>query len=352
MKPDTSATTRPLTLPYPPSWFDRLLDFVDGLPGPVWVYLVALLLITFAYQQIVLWLNGSLPFPVFDPGRAFYLPFAPYVFGVWLYFRRVAREALAKLAPLLQMDGESYARLEYQLTRMPARSTWFATALVLGAYVLFLLFIPRSYYQHYGPSPEAVIAQLIWIQLPAMLFSTLGLYRAAYILGQVNQILRRVSRIDLYQTSLLYTFSSFTAQIGVSLLAPVYYLFAVQQELVVSNAPLLGLLLLAIPVTVASFLLPLREMHNRIVHEKASRLNATNSIFQDLTAQVHRAVNANELQEMDGWNKALSNLVIERDALERIPTWPWERGTLTGFLTALILPIVLWLITRILERLV
>lgn len=53
---------------------------------------------------------------------------------------------------------------------------------------------------------------------------------------------------------------------------------------------------------------------------------------------------------MDNWNKALANLVIERDTLEKISTWPWGRGTLTGFLTALILPILLWIITRILER--
>lgn len=336
--------------PYPSSWFDRLLDFIDSLPGPAWAYMGALLLIMFVYLQIVLWLNGALRFPEIDLVRAFFLPFVPYVLGVWIYLRRVAREALAKLAPLLHAEQEELASLEYELTHMPARSTWIVTALTLGAYVLFLWFIPRRYYQLYGPSPETAIYQLIWIQLPSMVFSNLGVYRSVFILRQVNRILNRIERIDLYQTSALYAFSSLTAQIAVALLAPAYYLFAVQQELVMTNAPLLTLLLLVIPVAVACFLLPLREMHNRIVHEKASRLSATHSVFQALTARVHRAVEADGLQEMDGLNKALSNVVIERDALERIPTWPWERGTLTGFLTALILPIVLWMITRLLER--
>jgi hypothetical protein len=52
----------------------------------------------------------------------------------------------------------------------------------------------------------------------------------------------------------------------------------------------------------------------------------------------------------DALNKTLASLVVERELLAKIPTWPWQPGALTGFLTALLLPIILWLIQRILER--
>jgi len=44
------------------------------------------------------------------------------------------------------------------------------------------------------------------------------------------------------------------------------------------------------------------------------------------------------------------SLLSEKAELASIPTWPWETATLRAVVTALVLPAVLWLITRILER--
>ena len=38
--------------------------------------------------------------------------------------------------------------------------------------------------------------------------------------------------------------------------------------------------------------------------------------------------------------------------LARVSTWPWSPGTLRGFGTAIVLPIALWLIYRVLDQLV
>jgi hypothetical protein len=40
----------------------------------------------------------------------------------------------------------------------------------------------------------------------------------------------------------------------------------------------------------------------------------------------------------------------EVEFLDKIHTWPWQRETVGGLSTALVLPIVLWLITRFLDR--
>lgn len=52
------------------------------------------------------------------------------------------------------------------------------------------------------------------------------------------------------------------------------------------------------------------------------------------------------------FNKLLGSLIAEREMLARLPTWPWQAGTVGAFVTALLLPIVLFLVTRALERLV
>src|SRR5262249_55454902 len=41
----------------------------------------------------------------------------------------------------------------------------------------------------------------------------------------------------------------------------------------------------------------------------------------------------------------------EREAISRRSTWPWEAATLTGFLTTLVLPGLLWLVQHLLGRL-
>ena len=50
-------------------------------------------------------------------------------------------------------------------------------------------------------------------------------------------------------------------------------------------------------------------------------------------------------------SKAVAGIKDELALLERIPTWPWKPDTLRLLTTAIVLPIVLWLATRLLERL-
>jgi hypothetical protein len=55
-------------------------------------------------------------------------------------------------------------------------------------------------------------------------------------------------------------------------------------------------------------------------------------------AELQRRKDSNDLARMDDPNTALATLEIERAALERVPTWPWERGTVRSLVAALPLP--------------
>jgi hypothetical protein len=48
---------------------------------------------------------------------------------------------------------------------------------------------------------------------------------------------------------------------------------------------------------------------------------------------------------------AMLGLIAERDVLNALPTWPWRPGTLAGFLSATVLPIILFLLQMGLSRL-
>ena len=55
---------------------------------------------------------------------------------------------------------------------------------------------------------------------------------------------------------------------------------------------------------------------------------------------------------VDALSKALAGLLQEREFTARISTWPWDTTSLGAVLSAVALPIVLFLVTRFLERFV
>jgi hypothetical protein len=46
----------------------------------------------------------------------------------------------------------------------------------------------------------------------------------------------------------------------------------------------------------------------------------------------------------------LSALKEERETIEGLSTWPWRPGTFTRMLSAIFLPILLWLLREVLGR--
>lgn len=99
-------------------------------------------------------------------------------------------------------------------------------------------------------------------------------------------------------------------------------------------------------------MLPLQGMHGRIVAEKRELEWQIGRRLESMMGEVHRAADGGDLSRADGLNKLLGSLIAERELVFRLPTWPWQPGTVGAFATAIILPIALFLVTRLLQRLV
>jgi hypothetical protein len=107
-----------------------------------------------------------------------------------------------------------------------------------------------------------------------------------------------------------------------------------------------------IGLAVASFILPLRVMHGGLVQSKLQLLDEMQDRLKQTLARIHATVVADDLSRADELNKTLTSLLAERDVLLHLPTWPWSTGTFRGFASAVLLPIVIWLVIRVLERVV
>ena len=81
----------------------------------------------------------------------------------------------------------------------------------------------------------------------------------------------------------------------------------------------------------------------RLLDEAYLRLEAA-------ITKLHQGVDQGELEEMENLSYALASLEIELNALKGIRTWPWEPETLQILVTALALPLGLWVIQFLLSR--
>lgn len=344
----TSSTTRP----YGRSWVNALNDWIDRLPGPAWIaYLIAMTIgIALTFAQVLDDLATASPYVI---GGGFYYGALPFAVLLLIHnLDRTATEALRTLRPALDLDANEATDAAYRLTVIPARP-----ALIL--IVVSVVLGPLSYLADpvgsgvEGLSTPNLITRFVWESFVSSLFLVL-IYHTIRQLRLVDSIHRRIVRIDLFDQGPLYGFSKVTSQTAIGLiilLVPGVFLIPPDAgvSFIVLSIVWYGA---AVIIAAAAFVLPLRGIHERIAAEKR-KLQA--EIGRRLTVTfdaIHAAVDADDGDAIESRNRALSTLMTERDLVAKVSTWPWSTGALTGFLSAVLLPIGLWIVTRILERIV
>jgi hypothetical protein len=103
-------------------------------------------------------------------------------------------------------------------------------------------------------------------------------------------------------------------------------------------------------LAVAVFFLPLVGLHNLLVREKENLQAEAHFRLQAHIQFLHSCIDDHQLQDADAINKHMASLALERDVLAKLPTWPWQPGTLNFILTAVLLPIILWITQQFLGR--
>jgi hypothetical protein len=167
-------------------------------------------------------------------------------------------------------------------------------------------------------------------------------------LRQVYRIYTRHTRISLFNMGPLYALSGVTALTAVGFIIPPYGFLALNPILLdpITFAYMLPITGLAL----AAFIWPLLGVHRLLAAEKEQRLGEAAQRFQATIAELHQRIDEGALDKMDGLNKAMSSLQIERKTLDAIPTWPWEPETVRLLITALALPLGLWFAQYVLQR--
>ncbi len=346
--PATLARIAPSSLPYAPSWVDGLIGWINRLPVPPWLFYPSLLVPIFLIINASRWLEGRASLGSFDAPYGFTAIYPVTMLAAIHYLDRTARRAFEYFRPALGKNEAEAARLEYELTVLPARPARLVAA-VGAAFCLLLVLSGTTAQQTLGTG--IYFWTLLLCTGAGFVFTAELLYHTVRQLRLVTRIHAAASNLDLFHYTPLYSFSALTARTGLVFSLILWFDFAVNPE-TFTNLPLIVLNAVILVLSAACFVLPLEGMHRRIVVEKRRLEWDVNQRLKAIVGHLYESIDGLALGDADEVNKTISSLLAARDLMARIPTWPWRPETFTAFFSALALPVVVFLIQMFLKTVI
>ena len=346
-----TATTAATDHPYEASWIDTFFGWMTGLPGPTWLAYIVLAAASVALSSSALWLSGLAAWGTFVPVQVFWGVSTAGIVAAAHHLRNVAGSAFDRFRPALGAALDDPERARFELTVMPARPIAIVTFAGFAITPLYYIFDPAGS-QVEGLSTAGFMARWLSEGLFSVVF--LGItYHAIRQLRGVTRLHAIASDADPFRPVPLYAFSRLTAEIAVVLILFVSggLLTAPEALSSATSGSLTGALwlpwLVGTPIVAAVvFIVPLLGMHGRLDAEKHRLETAADDRMRALILDLDEAIDARATDPIDTLGRAVSALRHERELIARLPTWPWSTGTIRGFGSALLVPIILFLIQR------
>jgi hypothetical protein len=332
-----------VTASHRPSWVDRLIGLIERLPVPTLVFYVALYLFGSFLIHMAVWIDGVAPWGETVPAR--------WVDSVWViiglgfihYLRNASMRAMDQFAPLLADDPGTVSHLRSRLASMPARPVfWLSVA--FAAFIVFI-FVIGDEVAYEGMAHPAAYACIMPLVVFSYSFAGVMALFGVRLLRTIGMAYRSVDNISVFRQEPLHAFS------GVTLRASLFFLLIANLNFLsvavdpAREAPIaidLVLSLITIAFAVATFIIPLVGVHRRLRDKKQRVLDENGQHLEEVSVRLYRSIDAGSMADMEAFEKATASLYRIRSEVRGAHTWPWAPGTLRTFLTAVLLPMLLW----------
>ena len=336
-------------------WIDALFDLIDAAPAPRWAVYLALYAVGFGGTQVANWIDGIVAFPEIAPsllvGAVFPVAF-PWSMQA---LNDVAMRSLETLRPALELDAAGQAALAVEIGQTPAAVSVAVIPAGVIVGVASVLGSPSAWGLRDDIGPAS------WAATYALSVATMVLLLAflAHVLHQlrvVGRVHRHFVRVDLFHLEPLYAFATLTARTGMALLGLVVFgivgLSLTTGQLIGLASTDLGVTLAMLLVAVASFIVPLLGLHGRISAERDRRREEAAVVVARTVGEIQARSAAGEHDAVGALNNSLQAATTAMTTVSKISTWPWRPETLRGFVSAIGLPVVVWVITAVLSRVI
>jgi hypothetical protein len=167
----------------------------------------------------------------------------------------------------------------------------------------------------------------------------------------LNRVFGHLRAVDIYNQDSIYAMSRYSAWLFILGAIPTYLLFVLAPSLVeITGHYLLFLVAIAIALLLAILWVPLRSVNRELVWEKRRLLAEVNLRMKATCGLMHERIDRQEFEGMAELRETIEGLLRERAFIQSIRTWPWRPRTLTGLLSAVLLPALAGLLIEIASR--
>ena len=333
-------------LPYRAGPVSRILGWLERPPAwRSWAIVAAMALAFVAWAHAVLWTTGVLAPGAIDVAALILVFYVPYVFLTGVIGRGILRMALAAFWPATGWRETEEPTWRYRFLNVPfsheigalvvgvpmgIAATIAAPAEVMGADTARFgadLAFGALFIAGYALVAVSVVSVLHWLRL-------------------VAEIHGEATAIDPFERAPIYAFSRFTVFVGLAIVAGTYYTLTVGAPLVAGNVPAQSLLPLTSILGLAAFVVPLWGIHGRLVRKKDELLRDVDRRIRAAAAELYSRMDSGSFEEGKPIHDSLAALGMVRDRVRELPTWPWPPQLLRGFISALLLPVIVYIVSR------
>ena len=335
---------------FEPSWMDKFLTWLGRLPAPRWFNFLLIPVTLFILAHAVLYL--------LEPGMAWTVQnevanvmfWFAFSLTTYAYLLSSSDRALEEFRPSLDIDDIEFIGLRLRFNTL-ARPWGFLFIPAIGLTFLFMRFRPAID----APAEIAPVIRMILIVLGSITFTFLAylMVLVIQVLKHIKKLYDRISNINIYDLQDLYALSTLSARIGVFFVIAGTLSFVINIA-IAGDQPQIELAVFFISLNslmaVIVFLLPLVGIHSKLADAKRTAERENNRRLSAALKKLHERSDRSILEEMPLIESQVGALMEFRREIEKISTWPWQPQTLRGFITAISLPIVVWLIQQLLSR--
>lgn len=334
-----------ITTRYQPGGFSRVLGSVAALPWRGWWVFPLLYGALFAWSHAILWATGRLPLGTFHPVFVVSAFYAPYTLAASAYINRAAERALVKFWPATGWPEPDREAWRFQFVTSPGGYGLRAFGIAL---LVTIIAFQQSPPDVFGSGADRVI--LFAAYLPVALLGywivVLALAHTIRQLRLVARIHREAASIDPFDRVPLYAFSSVTVRTGLAYVFSGYYTLTVNGAFQAGNLVAIAVLGAVFAIGILCFFLPLWGIHDRLVQEKDALMRELDRRHGQVGEELYRRIDAGQFEATKAVGETLAAVSELRKRIIEVPTWPWRPQVLSGFISALLVPVAVYLLTR------
>lgn len=332
-----------------PSRIHNFFRWIDHLPGPFWLYYLAVVILLGIVNLVVAWYEKAI-----DPGVInWYYASTALLLGLFAieidFMSRFTKDLVDEFLPGLDMPDEEKELIKYHFTYLPSRPTAiiFWVGAIIGLIVGWIFFPSAIEMNQSFPLMELPIFSLTW---GVMCITIFFIVRAFALTKKAYQ---SIEQVNIYDLTSLYAISRYPAWLLLFFIANCSVLFGLNPTLMESML-LFFLIMNALVVILifSTFWVPMRRINRILISEKRKLLNEV-IVRIDATFKIlHERVDKQETSRINELRETLQSLMIEKEFIDSLRTWPWKPGTLTGLLSMLLFPLLAGIVIEIISKLI